>query len=79
MDEILEILLKGIKEVIKFVIFVLILNIILLNLGRFTLLACTLGKYPTYQQVEEKPDKIIWFGLFIIITIWSTIAIYNNI
>ncbi len=79
MDEILEITLKGIKEVIKFIVFVIILNIVLLNLGRFTLLAFTLGKYPTYQQVEKDADKIIWFGLFILIGIWSAIAIYNNI
>ena len=79
MEEILAITLKGIKEVVKFIIFVVILNIILLNLVRFTLLAFTLGKYPTYQQVEKDADIIIWLGLFILIGVWSAIAIYNNV
>ena len=60
-------------------IFAVILNIVLLNLGRFTLLVVTVGKYPTCEQAEKNAGKIIWFGLFVIFATWTAIAVYNNI
>lgn len=79
MDDILEIVFKGIKEVIKFIVYVVILNIIIFNIGRFTLLAVTLGKYPRFKHLEKDAEKIMWFGLFVIVAAWSVLAIYNNL
>ena len=79
MDDIVEAIIKGIWVAIKFILYVVVFNIILFNLGRVTLLTATLGKYPRYNHIERDSEKIAWFGFFVLLLAWSAIAIYNNL
>ena len=79
MDDIIEAIIKGIWEAIKFILYVVVFNIILFNLGRVTLLTATLGKYPRYNHIEKDSEKIAWFGVFVLVAAWSAIAIFNNL
>lgn len=79
MEDLIEAIIKGIWVAIKFILYVVVFNIILFNLGRVTLLTTTLGKYPRYRHIERDSEKIAWFGVFVLVAAWSAIAIYNNL
>jgi hypothetical protein len=79
MDDLVESIVTGIWKFIKFVIYIVIVNIVLFNLGRFTLLIVTAGKYPRYMHLEKDYNKICWVGFILILTAWVTLAIYNNL
>ena len=79
MEDILELLFNGLKEVMKFLLYVIIFQIVLFNIGRFTLLSVTIGKYPRYRHVERDADKIAFFGFFVLLCMWTVVALYNNL
>ena len=77
MEEIAEFFLRIITEIIRFV-FCELLDIVLFNLGRFTLLIITYGRYPKGYALEKDKGKISFVGLIAIILLWTVIALYNN-
>ncbi len=79
MEGLAEIVLKGIWHVIKFILWEILFYIVLFNIGRAFLLIVTLGKYPRFNHIEKDSEKIAWFGFFLVICAWISIAIYNNI
>ena len=79
MEEIAESILRIIGGAIRWFLWELIFRIILFNMGRLFLLLLTIGRYPRGYALEKDDEKIIWAGIAILVVIWTTIAIYNNI
>ena len=79
MEEIAENILKGIWSVIRFLLWMVLFQIIIFNIGRVSLLIITLGKYPRFSHIQKDTDKITYFGLFLIIAAWASLVIYNNV
>ena len=79
MEEIAETLLKGIWGVVRFVLWQILFQIVLFNIGRVFLLVITLGKYPRFKHIEKDSEKIALLGFFLVIIAWLAIAINNNI
>ena len=79
MEEIAENIIKGIWSVIHFILWLVLFQIIIFNIGRVSLLIITLGKYPRFSHIQKDTDKIIYFGLFLIVAAWATLVIYNNV
>jgi hypothetical protein len=77
-DDIVEGVVTFIVDAIKFWLWLVLWNFLIMNLGRFTLLAVTLGRYPKWQDVEESPNRIALAGVFVIFLVWSAIA-FNNL
>lgn len=65
-------------SVIKFFLFHLLWEIVLLNLGRATLLLCTFGRYPRDQWVELHSDRISTAGLAVVVLAWISVAVFNR-
>ena len=68
----------GLLRFLGGVLWDLLLNIILFNIGRFSLLLITLGHYPQGEAIEKDAEKITWAGVFVLFLIWLAIALYNN-
>ena len=79
MEEIAENVLKGIWSVIRFFLWLVLFQFIIFNIGRVSLLIITLGKYPRFSHIQKDTDKIIYFGLLLVITAWATLVIYKNV
>jgi len=74
-----DLIANGVAAIVKFVFVWLIWSFVLLNLGRITLLLCTLGRYPRGRTTERDTNRIAFTGLVVLIFLWSGIAIYNNL
>lgn len=79
MEDIIEVIIKGIWTAIKFIFYIVVFNIILFNVGRVTLLTATLGKYPRYNHIGRDSEKIASVGVLVLVVAWSAIAIFNNL
>ena len=75
MDEILDF----VKPIFRILLWQLIWQTVLFNIGRFFLLAVTLGKYPRgYLQPKDQAIASI-FGLIFIFLAWLSILIFNRL
>jgi len=77
-DNIVESIFSFVIETIKFWLWSILWGVVILNIGRFALLAVTLGRYPKWQDVEKSPNKISFVGMVMILLVWSAIA-FNNL
>jgi len=50
-------------------------EIVLSNLGRITLMACTLGRYPRGVALERHADRIAVAGFAVLLAAWGAIAL----
>ena len=71
-------IIDALRELARFLFVVLIWQLVLFNLGRGSLLLCTLGRYPRGLALKRDTDRIALAGLGVLICAWSAIAIYNN-
>ncbi len=78
MEEIAEGLFKIVGSMLRWFIFDILIHVVLFNIGRFTLLLITFGKYPRHEVVERDFNYISWAGVFVIILVWVAIALFNN-
>ena len=76
MEEIAEGLFRFIVGAIRWMVIDILLHIFCFNLGRFTLLLITVGRYPRTQSLETDEGKITFFGVIVVILAW--VAIYVN-
>jgi len=79
MEDIIEPFLRAIWTAIRFILWDILFHMVMFNIGRATLLVITLGKYPRFKHIEKDTEKIALFGMFIVILVWSALAIYNNV
>jgi hypothetical protein len=63
----------------KFVVLSAIWNFFLFNLGRVTLLAFTLGRYPRGRAIDRDNQRIAAAGLVVLACVWSAVAIHNHL
>ncbi|MES9941087.1 MAG: hypothetical protein ABW121_11175 [Candidatus Thiodiazotropha sp. 6PLUC7] len=78
MNDIIEGIFDILWHVLKITLYVFIWNIVLFNLGRFSLLLVTLGQFPRTKHLENNANLISITGLLLAIALWMSIAIYNN-
>lgn len=64
---------------LKAVLVAFVWNIVLFNLGRCTLLLVTAGRYPRGRFLDAHINRICATGLVVLVTAWSTVALYNNL
>lgn len=62
----------------RFLLISLIWPLVLFNLGRGTLLLCTLGRYPRGPALTRDANRIALAGFGVLLGAWTAIAIYNN-
>jgi hypothetical protein len=70
---------EGLVATVKFIFEWLLWSSVLFNLGRITLLLCTLGRYPRGDALDRDVNRIALVGLLALVCLWSAIAIYNNL
>lgn len=71
MDEIVG----GLIAAVTFFMSVVLWQLLLFNLGRGSLLLCTLGRYPRGETLRRDANRIALTGLFVLILVWSAIAL----
>ena len=77
MDSILETVFSFIAEAVKFILYVIIWNIVFFYIGVTVLKTLTLLKYPTGKQFEKHVNIISGAGLNFVFILWAAIATYN--
>jgi len=65
-------------EAPKLVFQVVVWNLILFNLGRLVLLACTVGQYPRGRSLESDHNRICLTGVAVVLIVWIGIAARNH-
>ncbi len=78
MEEIAEGIFRTLGSIIRWLLWHLLYEMILFNLGRIILLIISLGRYPRGRAVEKDTNLISWVGISTLLLIWAGIAIYNN-
>lgn len=73
-DHIIDVL----RELARFLFVLLIWQLVLFNVGRGTLLLCTLGRYPRGAALKHDINRIALTGLGVLTCMWLAIAVYNN-
>lgn len=53
-------------------------QVVLFNVGRISLLLVTLGSYPRGHILERDVVRIAWAGVVVVFLVWAAIALYNN-
>ena len=66
-------------SILKFVISYVLWSLILFNVGRASLLICTMGRYPRGQALEQHINRISFAGSVAIVALWAAIAVHNNL
>jgi len=79
LDDIIEPFLRAIWAAIRFILWEIVFNIIMFNIGRLTLLVITLGKYSGFKHLQKDTEKIALLGIFMVVLAWIALAIYNNV
>ncbi len=72
-EEIIELFWKIIKFIIREIVFQII-QIIIFNIGRFSLLLITFGKYPKGYVLEHHYNRICFAGIFTLCLVWAAIV-----
>lgn len=67
-----------IAEFLKAILWDIIWRAVLFNLGRIFLLIITAGAYPHGIKLEKDINFISAAGFGMLLSAWSSIAIYNN-
>jgi len=75
----LEDVTKIVGSIVRFIVGTVVWDFVLFQLGRGVVLAITLGRYPTRNDLERSRHGIQWAGVLTIVVVWLAIAIYNNI
>lgn len=70
---------RTVASIVRYVVVDVILDFVLLQVGRGALLVVTLGRYPTRNDLERSRRGIQWAGVLTLVVIWSAIAAYNNL
>jgi len=78
MDEISDGIFRLIGGIIRWFLLEIIYQIVIFNIGRFSLLLITLGRYPQRHCLEKDANRIAWIGILVLILAWIAIALYNN-
>jgi hypothetical protein len=78
-DDLAEGLFEAIGRSLKFLIWYVLAQIIIFNIGRFSLLLITLGRYPKLAVLERDANKIVFAGFVVILIAWFSIAFYNQV
>lgn len=78
MEEIIEIVTRGVTAALRFIIFAVFINFIFFNIGRVFLLIITCGKYPRGTQIESVSERIWLTGVSVAAIVWGVLALYNN-
>jgi len=68
-----------IVSVLKIVISYVLWSLVLFNLGRATLLICTLGRYPRGPVPRQHANRISFVGALVVVALWASIAVHNNL
>lgn len=68
----------GVMAVARFLLGYLLWDCVLFNLGRGSLLLCTLGRYPRGPALRRDNNRIAIAGMLVLILAWSCIALYNH-
>ena len=76
MDSIFEAILNFVVEAVKFIVYVIIWNIVFFYIGVTILKTLTFLKYPTGKQFEKHINIISSVGLNFIFILWALIATY---
>jgi len=69
----------AVVSLIKFVICAFLWQRLLFDIGRITLLLFTFGRYPRGRDDSLHENRIAAVGVAVLLAVWSTIAIYNNV
>jgi len=68
-----------VASIVRYIVVEVILDFVLFQAGRGVLLAITLGRYPTRNDLERSRRGVQWAGVLALILIWVAIAVYNNL
>jgi hypothetical protein len=69
---------RGAGSVLRFILFHVVWEIILFNLGRATLLLFTLGRYPRGRWVELHSGRIGFAGVAVVLLLWVGAVAFNR-
>lgn len=70
----MEAILEGFISFLRVIIFQIILELFLYNLGRFVLYGFSFGRYPRGSKSEDHRGRITFFGLVIFFSVVFAIA-----
>lgn len=69
---------SGFVSVVRFVIYHVLWEILLFNLGRVALLVLTLGRYPRGAVAESHNGRVSLAGVAVIALIWLGVVLFNH-
>ena len=78
-DEIAETGFRAISNVIRWLAWDLLIDVICFQVGRSALLVLTLGRYPKGRHIGRHRGRISIAGMLVFVAIWGAIAISNNL
>ena len=70
---------KIVGSIVRYVVVEVIFDFVLFQVGRGSLLAITLGRYPKRNDCERSLRGIQLAGFLTLVVIWLSIAVYNNL
>ena len=74
-----EIIANVVGPAVRFIVRVIIWDVVLFQLGRVVLLVVTFGRYSTRKDCEQVRGRIQWAGMAALVIAWAAIAVFNNL
>lgn len=78
MEELVEEAGRGIWAVVRFVLWHVLFELVLFNIGRVICLAFTIGQFPRSRHLPRHQNLVGCVGIVVVVVIWSAIAVYNR-
>lgn len=78
MDEFVETASNGVWAIIRFVFWHVVVELILFNVGRAFLLACSLGRFPRSRHFPRHENLVGWVGAVVILAAWAALVTFNR-
>jgi hypothetical protein len=69
---------RVLAAVLRFLFVNLLTNLVLFNVGRVTLLAVTVGRYPRGRMLVAHEERIVACGVLVLVLAWCAIVLYNH-
>lgn len=78
-EKLLQSLARIVWALVRGLLWNVLFEIVIFQLGRLALLALTLGRYPRAEDLGRDANRITCAGIAAIVGFWGIIAVYNNL
>ena len=78
MEDVVLAIIKVLASAIRWILWEILIQIVIFNLGRGVLLGITLGRYPRGKDLENDFNVVLLSGVGALVCLWVAVAFINN-